>query len=386
MRSTASLATEAGAAAIKHAGLTPDAIDLLIVATATTEQPIPHTGAFVGDGLGVRCGSFDLNAGCAGFVYELVVGASMLTAGNLDHVLVIGSETLSRVTDPTDRGTCVIFGDGAAAMVLSSSADDGPGLLAWDLGCDGSAAGLLEVPAGGSRRPASAETVANGEHYLRMNGQEVFRRAVRIVVESATQALARGGVGVDDVTWFAPHQANVRIIEAAGNRLGIPAERTLVNIDRYGNTSAASIPLVLAEAADDGRLQAGDLVLLSGLRRRPHLGQRAVALGPSVSDAGVTRARRVRHRRVAWHRPCDRGCARRGRVSGRVLLLVRRRGRQGDPGRGRGDRRRGVRGAGRRRRPRIDRPGVPRRSRRRSARSSCWSTTPASPATACSCA
>jgi 3-oxoacyl-[acyl-carrier-protein] synthase III len=262
--STATLATEAGAAAIKNAGLTPDAIDLLVVATATSEQLIPHTGAFVGDGLGVHCGSFDLNAGCAGFVYELVVGASMLTAGNLDHVLVIGAETLSRVTDPTDRGTCVIFGDGAAAMVLSSSPDDGPGLLAWDLGCDGSAAGLLEIPAGGSRRPASAETVANGEHYLRMNGQEVFRRAVRIVVESATHALARGGVGVDDITWFAPHQANVRIIEAAGNRLGIPAERTLVNIDRYGNTSAASIPLVLAEAADDGRLQPGDLVLLSG--------------------------------------------------------------------------------------------------------------------------
>ncbi len=261
---TATLATEAGAAAIKSAGLTPDAIDLMVVATATTEQLIPHTGAFVGDGLGLRCGSFDLNAGCAGFVYELVVGASMLTAGNLDHVLVIGSETLSRVTDPTDRGTCILFGDGAAAMVLSASPDDGPGLLAWDLGCDGSAAGLLEIPAGGSRRPSSAETVANGEHYLRMNGQEVFRRAVRIVVESATNALARGGVGVDDVTWFAPHQANVRIIDAAGNRLGIPAERTLVNIDRYGNTSAASIPLVLAEAADDGRLQPGDLVLLSG--------------------------------------------------------------------------------------------------------------------------
>ena len=261
---TATLATEAGAAAIKHAGLTPDAIDLLVVATATSEQLIPHTGAFVGDGLGVRCGSFDLNAGCAGFVYELVVGGSLLTAGNLDHVLVIGAETLSRVTDPTDRGTCILFGDGAAAMVLSSSPDDGPGLLAWDLGCDGSAAGLLEIPAGGSRRPPSAETVANREHYLRMNGPEVFRRAVRIVVESASHALERAGVGIDDVTWFAPHQANVRIIEAAGNRLGIPAERTLVNIDRYGNTSAASIPLVLAEAADDGRLQPGDLVLLSG--------------------------------------------------------------------------------------------------------------------------
>jgi 3-oxoacyl-[acyl-carrier-protein] synthase III len=261
---TATLATEAGAAAIKHAGLTPDAIDLLIIATATPEQLIPHTGAFVGDGLGVHCGSFDLNAGCAGFVYELVVGASMLTAGNLDHVLVIGSETLSRVTDPNDRGTCVIFGDGAAAMVLSTSPDDGPGLLAWDLGCDGSAAGLLEIPAGGSRRPASAETVANGEHYLKMAGPEVFRRAVRIVVESASAALERGGYRVEDVKWFAPHQANVRIIEAAAARLGIPMERTLVNIGHYGNTSAASIPLVLAEAADDGRLGDGDLVLLSG--------------------------------------------------------------------------------------------------------------------------
>jgi 3-oxoacyl-[acyl-carrier-protein] synthase-3 len=261
---TATLAIEAGAAAIKSAGLTPDAIDLMIVATASPETPIPHTGAFVGDGLGVQCGSFDLNAGCAGFVYELVVGSALLTAGNLDHVLLIGAETLSRVTDPTDRSTCVIFGDGAAAIVLSSSSDDGPGLLAWDLGCDGSAAGLLEIPAGGSRLPTSAETVANREHYLHMNGQEVFRRAVRIVVESASKALTNAGVGVDDVTWFAPHQANVRIIEAAGNRLGIPAERTLVNIDRYGNTSAASIPLVLAEAADDGRLRPGDLVLLSG--------------------------------------------------------------------------------------------------------------------------
>jgi 3-oxoacyl-[acyl-carrier-protein] synthase-3 len=197
-------------------------------------------------------------------VYELVVGASMLTSGNLDHVLVIGSETLSRVVDPDDRGTVVIFGDGAAAMVLSRAPDEGPGLLAWDLGCDGSATALLEIPAGGSRMPASAQTVANGDHYLKMAGPEVFRRAVRIVVESATAALERSGMGVDDVAWFAPHQANVRIIEAAAARLGIPMERTLVNIDHYGNTSAASIPLVLAEAADDGRLGDGDPVLLSG--------------------------------------------------------------------------------------------------------------------------
>jgi 3-oxoacyl-[acyl-carrier-protein] synthase-3 len=261
---TASLAIDAGAAAIKHAGLSPDAIDLLIVATATTEQLIPHTGAFVADGLGIRCGSFDLNAGCAGFVYELVVGASMLTAGNLEHVLVIGAETLSRVTNPDDRSTCILFGDGAGAVVLGAAPDDGPGLIAWDLGCDGSATALLEIRAGGSRLPASAETLANGDHYLRMAGQEVFRRAVRIVVESAGAALERAGVGIDDVTWFAPHQANLRIIESAAGRLGIPMDRTLVNIDRYGNTSAASIPLVLAEASDDGRLADGDLVLLSG--------------------------------------------------------------------------------------------------------------------------
>lgn len=262
--STASLAVEAGATAIKHAGLTPDAIDLMVVATASTEQLIPHTGAFVSDGLGLRCGSFDLNAGCAGFVYELVVGASMLTAGNLDHVLLIGSETLSRVVDPQDRGTCILFGDGAAAMVLSATPDERFGLLSFDLGCDGSATSLLEIPAGGSRRPTTAETVANGEHYLKMAGQEVFRRAVRIVVDSAKIALERAQITVDDLAWFAPHQANVRIIDAAGQRLGIDAARTLVNIDRYGNTSAASIPLVLAEAADDGRLRDGDLVLLAG--------------------------------------------------------------------------------------------------------------------------
>jgi 3-oxoacyl-[acyl-carrier-protein] synthase-3 len=261
---TASLAIEAGTAAIKHAGLTPDAIDLLVVATASSEQPIPHTGAFVGDGLGIHCGSFDLNAGCAGFVYELVVGASMLLSGTLQHVLIIGAETLSRLVDPLDRGTCILFGDGAAAFVLSRSPDDGPGLLAWELGCDGSAAGLLEVPAGGSRLPTTAETVANRDHFIKMQGQEVFRRAVRIVIETATTTLERAGVAIEDVTWFAPHQANMRIIEAAAQRLGIPLDQTLVNIDRMGNTSAASIPLVLAEAADDGRLRDGDLVLLSG--------------------------------------------------------------------------------------------------------------------------
>ena len=261
---TASLAIEAGTAAIKQAGITPDDVELLIVATATPEQPIPHTGAFVGDGLGLGCGSFDLAAGCAGFVYELVTGAALLTSGNLRHVLVIGAETLSRIVDPADRGTCILFGDGAAAVVLEPGDDDSTGLLAWDLGCDGSATGLLEIPAGGSRLPTTPATIAEGQQFIKMQGQEVFRRAVRAVVNSARATLDRAGVSAADVDHFVPHQANLRIIEAAANRLKIPSERTVVNIGQYGNTSAASIPLALAEAAESGRIADGDLVLMSG--------------------------------------------------------------------------------------------------------------------------
>lgn len=259
---TASLGATAAAAAIKKAGLTPTDIDLLVVATATPEQPIPHTGAFIGDRLGLRCGSFDLNTGCSGFVYALVVGSAMAGQG-FHNVLLVGAETLSRIVDPYDRGTCILFGDGAGSVVLSAS-DSGAGLLASDLGCDGSAAGLLEVPAGGSRLPTSPETIASGDHYIKMVGREVFRRAVRAVVESAGATLERAGVGASDLDWFVPHQANARIIEAAANRLGIPEERTLVNIDRYGNTSSASVPIALFEAVEDGRIHDGDLVLLSG--------------------------------------------------------------------------------------------------------------------------
>jgi 3-oxoacyl-[acyl-carrier-protein] synthase-3 len=274
--STATLAIEAGAAAIKSANLTPTDIGCCIVATCTPEQPIPATAAFVQDGLGLRCGAFDLDAACAGFVYALVVGAGLLSTGGLHAVLVVGAETLSRFADPDDRTTCVLFGDGAGAVVLTAVAPsqagprlpgdpaDGAGLLAWDLGCDGSAASLLAVPAGGSRMPASAETVAAGGHFLKMEGQEVFRRAVRAIVDSAQATMAQAGVGPDAVDLFVPHQANARIIDAAASRLGISSERTFVNIDRYGNTSAASIPIALAEAADEGRLHPGDLVLLSG--------------------------------------------------------------------------------------------------------------------------
>jgi 3-oxoacyl-[acyl-carrier-protein] synthase-3 len=177
---------------------------------------------------------------------------------------VIGVDTLSRVTDPHDRGTCILFGDAAAGVVLAPSGNEGPGLLSWDMGCDGSATGLLEIPGGGSRRPPTPETVAEGLHYIKMQGPEVFRRAVRTVVTSASNAIGRAGITADDIDWFVPHQANLRIIEAASTRLGIDLDRVVINIDRYGNTSAASIPLAMAEAADAGRIRDGDLVLMSG--------------------------------------------------------------------------------------------------------------------------
>jgi len=259
---TASLAIEAGAAAIKSADLTPADMGACIVATVTPDQPIPFTGAYVQDGLGLRCGAFDLDAACSGFVYGLVTASSLVASAGMDAVLMIGSETLLRITDWSDRSTAVLFGDGAGAVVITPS--DEPGLLAWDLGCDGSAAHLLTMPAGGSRHPTTHETVDAGGHYLRMEGQEVFRRAVRAIVESAEGTLEQAGATAADVALFVPHQANARIIDAAAARLGIPPDRAFVNIDRYGNTSAASIPLALAEAADAGRLKPGDLVLLSG--------------------------------------------------------------------------------------------------------------------------
>jgi 3-oxoacyl-[acyl-carrier-protein] synthase III len=259
---TASLAIEAGLAAIKDAGVDPGDIGLCIVATCTSEQPIPPTSSFVQEGLGLRCGAFDIDAACSGFVYAMVAGASMVATGAFRPVLVIGAETLTRVVDPLDRSTVILFGDGAGAVVLAPS--DDVGLLAWDLGCDGSLTGLLGIPAGGSRLPTSDETVAGGEHWLKMDGREVFRRAVRVIVDSARLTLEQAGVTADDIALFVPHQANLRIIDSAATKLGLPPERTFVNIDRYGNTSAASVPIALAEAGEEGRLHDGDLVLLSG--------------------------------------------------------------------------------------------------------------------------
>ena len=243
------LAVAASAAAIKDAGLVPDDVDLLVVATTTPDQALPQTSALVHEGLGLRCGAFDVGAACAGFVHGLVVGATLLDAGDLDAVVVVGSETLTRIVDPDDRSTVSLFGDGAAAVVLRPAAA-GYGLQAWDFGCDGSASSILAIPP--------------GNQFIQMDGQEVFRRAVRAVTSSAANALRTAAVTASDVDLFVPHQANVRIINLAAQRLGIRPARTMVNVDRYGNTSAASVPLALAEAVDNGRVDDGDVVLLSG--------------------------------------------------------------------------------------------------------------------------
>ncbi|HUI05170.1 MAG TPA: beta-ketoacyl-ACP synthase III [Acidimicrobiales bacterium] len=244
---TAELAVAAGAAALERAGRTGADIDVLVLATSTPDALVPGTSATVQDGLGVRGGAFDVNAACSGFVYGLVSAHGLVLAG-ARRVLLVGSETLSRITDWDDRSLAVLVGDGAGAVVLEAC--DGPGqLLAWDLGADGSLRHLLSCDHGG---------------YLYMNGKEIFRHAVRVVVDSSHSALDRAGLTPADVDVFIPHQANARIITAAAQRLGIPAERCVVTIDRYGNTSSASIPLALADALETGRLTPGSVVLMSG--------------------------------------------------------------------------------------------------------------------------
>jgi 3-oxoacyl-[acyl-carrier-protein] synthase III len=271
--STGPMAVAAARAALARAGLAATDVDLVVVATATPERPIPATAAIVAAELGTSAGGFDLNAACAGFVYGLTTVAGILSSGAASTALLVGADTMTSVTDPDDRGTAILFGDGAAALVLvgggpgaagASAGSVAPGLVACDLMHDTEGLDLLSIEAGGSGLPASEKTVTSGQHYLRMDGREVFRRAVRAITLSVERTLERAGCGPDDVALFVPHQANARIVESVLPRLGIPPERTLRTIDRYGNTSAASIPLSLAEVADSGGLRPGDLVLLCG--------------------------------------------------------------------------------------------------------------------------
>jgi 3-oxoacyl-[acyl-carrier-protein] synthase III len=254
----------AARSALEAAGVPARQIDLLIVATVTADMAFPSTGALIADALGAtEAAAYDLSAGCTGFMYAIAQAYGMLAGGLSRRALVVGGDVLSKVTDWHDRSTCVLFGDGAGAVVLERV--DRGGFLGFELGADGGGGPELYLPAGGSREPASAETVAKGEHFIHMNGREVFKFATRVLVSSARELLDECGVGVEDVDVYVPHQANVRIIEHARQKLGIPPERTVINVDRYGNTSSGSIPLALADAARDGRLRRGELVLMTGM-------------------------------------------------------------------------------------------------------------------------
>ncbi|HSC49315.1 MAG TPA: beta-ketoacyl-ACP synthase III [Gaiellaceae bacterium] len=250
--------------ALEQAGLEAREIDLIIVATVTPDMAFPSTGAILADLLGAPdAGAYDLSAGCTGFMYAVAQGYGMLAGGLAKKALVVGGDVLSRILDWSDRSTAVLFGDGAGAVVLERV--PAGGFLGFELGADGSGGPQLYVPAGGSRSPATAETVAEHMHFVKMNGREVFKFATRVLVSSAQAVLAECGRSIEDVDVYVPHQANVRIIEHARQKLGIPEEKTVIDVDRYGNTSSGSIPLALADAAADGRLRPGELVLMTGM-------------------------------------------------------------------------------------------------------------------------
>jgi 3-oxoacyl-[acyl-carrier-protein] synthase-3 len=250
--------------ALEQAGVRAADVDLIIVATVTPDMSFPSTGAIIADVLGARdAAAYDLSAGCTGFMYALAQAHGMLSAGLSSCALVIGGDVLSRILNWHDRSTCVLFGDGAGAVVLEPSQDEG--FVGFELGADGSGGVHLNLPAGGSRLPPTSETVAAEQHFVSMNGREVFKFATRVLVSSAEKLLDECETSMDEVDVYVPHQANVRIIDHAARKLGVPEDRVVVNVDRYGNTSSGSIPLALADAVADGRLREGKLVLMTGM-------------------------------------------------------------------------------------------------------------------------
>ena len=260
---TFTLGRDAAIQAMAKAGVTGADVDLVIVTTITPEFSFPATASLIQHAIGAnRAGAFDLNAGCTGFVYGMAVARGMIESSIHRTVLLVGSDTLSRVLDWTDRSTCVLFGDGAGAVVMQAS--ESGGVLGVTLGSDGSGAELLCLPAGGSRNPATDATIREGQHFLKMNGREVYRFAVNVMVRAAREACEMAGFAPSDVDLFIPHQANIRIIRSAADSLGVPDDRVFTNVDRYGNTSAGSVPIALCEAIQEGRLKPGDKLVLVG--------------------------------------------------------------------------------------------------------------------------
>ena len=264
---TSDMAAAAARQALAAAGLQATDLDLIIICTVTPDMPLPSTAMFVQRKIGARpdCPGFDLGAACAGFIYGLSVANQFISAGGAKHVLVVGVELLSRVVNWTDRGTCILFGDGAGAVVVSASHDDGRGILSTHLFADGSLAEVLNIPAGGSANPATQETVAAGLHLVHMLGSEIFKVAVRNLSSASVVALEANGLTADDVDWVIPHQANLRILDVVAKRCGIPMERFFLNIEKYGNTSSASIPIALDEAVRGGHVKPGQTLLFCAL-------------------------------------------------------------------------------------------------------------------------
>jgi len=261
---SASMAAEAALRALQVANLKPADLDLIIVATSSPEHIFPATACLVQDRIGAaKAGAFDLSAACSGFIYALYMATTAIQSHAVKNALVIGTETLSRLVNWKDRNTCILFGDGAGAFVLEAGEEPG-GVLSAVMRSDGSGSDSLSLPAGGSRLPTSAVTVAEGLHYIHMNGREVFRFATRVMSQATLEAVEKAGLKMEDITLIVPHQANQRIIEAAARSLNFPMERVIVNVDRYGNTSTASIPIAVVEAVQEGRLKAGDRVVFVG--------------------------------------------------------------------------------------------------------------------------
>jgi 3-oxoacyl-[acyl-carrier-protein] synthase-3 len=260
---TSDLAVMASRKALSDAGLSPKDIDLVVVSTVTPDMFFPSTACLVQAALGMEgTPALDLNAACSGLIYGLSVCNAFIATGEYNRILLIGAETLSKIVDWTDRNTCVLFGDGAAAVALQRS-ENGHGILSTHLGSDGTNPSLLCVPGGGTRMPISQKVIEERSHYIKMEGKETFKKAVRAMVESSLTAIEKAGIAKNEIDWFIPHQANLRIIQAVARELDIPMEKVCVNIDRYGNTSAASIGLALDEAVRDERIKSGDVIVMT---------------------------------------------------------------------------------------------------------------------------
>jgi 3-oxoacyl-[acyl-carrier-protein] synthase-3 len=260
---TSDLAAEAARKAIERAGLKPTDIDFIVVGTTTPDMFFPSTACLLQDKIGAtHAWGYDLSAACSGFTYALTTAANMVATGSSRHALVVGADVMSSIIDYTDRTTCVIFGDGAGAAVVEPSPEDGIGIIDFENYVDGSGGDALKMPAGGSLQPASHETINNRLHYVKQDGQTVFRFAVRNTEEACRALLDRNGVSPNDIDLFVSHQANKRIIFAAAEKLGVPPAKVVINIEQYGNTTAATIPLALNTAIEDKRLRKGDLLLM----------------------------------------------------------------------------------------------------------------------------